>query len=69
MDLAHAESLVADERAEWVAGERAVLRKGEWTTEAVWIPVIRLLAARSWRKTMSRDANGKGPAATMQLVT
>lgn len=69
MDLAHADSVVAQERAEWVRGEREVLRKGVWMKEDVWIPVIRFLKARTWRKTMSRDADGKGPAATMQLVS
>jgi hypothetical protein len=68
LDLAHADKLVSQERAEWVHGERVVIRKGQEVTEAVWIPVIKLLRARTWRKTMSRDADGKGPAATMQLV-
>ena len=68
LDLAHADGLVSQERAEWVPGERDVLRKGQWVAEAVWIPVIRLLKARAWRKTMSRDEDGAGAAATMQLV-
>jgi hypothetical protein len=51
---------VSQERAEWVHGERVVIRKGKEVTEAVWIPVIKLLRARTWRKTMSRDADGKG---------
>ena len=69
MDLAHADALVAEERAEWVSGERQVMRGGQWITESCWIPVIRLVKARSWRKTMSRDEDGTGPAATMQLVS
>ena len=40
---------------------------GQVVTERVWIPAIRLIKARTWRKTMS-DAHGPGPAAVMQLV-
>lgn len=69
MDLAHAEQVVGNERAEWVRGQREVLRGLEWVKEDAWIPVIRFLKARTWRKTMSRDADGTGPAATMQLVS
>ena len=68
MDLAHVEAQVAEERMEWVTGERAVLRKGNWVVEPTWLPVARFLKARTWRKVMSRDADGRGPAAVMQLV-
>ena len=63
MNLDRVEGLVAEERLEWVAGQQVV--KGKVVD--VWIPVVRFVVARHWRKTMSK---GLGAAvAVMQLVS
>ena len=65
---AKALQLIDEEKMEWVAGTRRVFRSktAEWITEACWVPVVRFVNARRWRKTMS--SAGSGPVATMQLV-
>lgn len=65
--LAKVESLVADQRMEWVPGVQAVFRKGVWVEEKVWIPVARFVKAKRWKKTISFEERG-APIATMQLV-
>lgn len=66
MCLAKVESLIGEDRMEWVAGEREVLRKGVWVVVECWIPVARFKVQRHWRKKASYD--GRSAVPVMQLV-
>lgn len=68
LTFAKVQELIDQEKAEWVPGQRQVCRAktGTWETEPCWIPVIRLVNARRWKKTPSFD--GRVSVATMQLV-
>jgi hypothetical protein len=66
MTRERAERLIAEGKMEYVPGYQTVTTSKGDETRQCWIPVVRFVLHRRWKKRMSVGAGP--PVATMQLV-